>query len=366
MKVFRKGIVFWGLLFLGLLAGLPVMNWFLSSGTIPLADTRRLFSIDPARGYINRFLYRQEISGDSRRVVVGRDGWLFPGAGFDPAPDPARGLSGPWTANAGIRDLQDRQRWLTDKGIMTLFVIVPDKGSVYPEYLPADQLNAERNATDNFMYRAGAAGLNVLDLRAPLLQAKKITVPLYYKLDSRWNSYGAYLGYRQTLAALDDLYGARINTVVPINRRWIMRGGGDLARLLKIDALLGEVIDKDADLSFAGSEATICLQKLSVARLAPKGTCKLTRNQSVEVGNAPWASFNQQALNRMNVLWVRDAFGTANSRLYQQTFSRLWEVSYQHFAAMDWRAIIEKLQPDLVIYQVAERVIRSGQSGGQV
>ena len=83
----------------------------------------------------------------------------------------------------------------------------------------------------------------------------------------------------------------------------------------------------------------------------------MATNRNVEVASEPQASFNQQALNRMNVLWLRDSFGNNNSALYQQTFSRLWEVHYNHFAKMDRRAIIEKLHPDLVIYQVAERAI---------
>ena len=145
--------------------------------------------------------------------------------------------------------------------------------------------------------------------------------------------------------------------VDPIDWRWVSRGGGDLARALKIDSLLDKDLDRDARLSFAGAGANLCLQKLSVAKLAPRGACEKTTNRRVGVAGEPRASFNQQALNRMNVLWLRDSFGNNNSVLYRQTFSRLWEVHYKHFAKMDWRAIIKKVHPDLVIYQVAERAI---------
>ncbi len=361
MNAYLKGWIFWALLTLGLFALLPTANWLFSAGSIPLTDTRRLFSLDLAHSHANRFLYRQGLSGNPRRVVVGRQGWLFLGNRYQQVLDKTQGIGNTQTSNESIdrsiEELLRRQRWLTAKGIMTLFVIAPNKHTVYPEFLPTEVLVPQANFSDDFVARAQVAGLHVLDLRKALQKAKSVSEPLYFKTDSHWNQYGAYLGYRDTLAALNNRYGAQMKRVEALEWHWIRKGGGDLARLLKFDILLDGDVDRDAELTYHGARKLLCLQQLSVEKLAPRGTCEQTENHRVSVSRNPLASFNQQALNRMNVLWLRDSFGDINSKLYQQTFSRLWQVHYGHFAEQDWQDMIEKLHPDLVLYQVVERAL---------
>jgi len=361
MRAYRKGIIVWCLMSALLFAALPAVNWIFSGGTIPLADTGRLFSLDLAHSYINRFLYRQGISGNSRRVVVGRQGWLFLGNHYDQVMDKTRGIevadTAPARMAASVRELKQRQDWLTGKGIMSLFVIAPNKHTTYSEFLPWDDPPPVRNFTDEFIARARSVDLNLLDLRPIMLKARSGSEPLYFETDSHWNAYGAYLGYRATLAAVNELYGAQIQALTVTTQRWVARGAGDLARLLKFDTLLDKDVDRDVHLSYQGSDAILCIQKLDIARLAPRGRCQKSRNRILAVHAHPQASFNQQALNRMNVLWLRDSFGNGNSKFYQQTFSRIWEVDYKHFANLRWREVIGKLHPDLVIYQVAEREI---------
>ncbi len=346
---------------MALLAVLPAVNWVLSAGTIPFTDLRQLYSLKWPQRHLNRWLYRQGISADAGQVLVGRDGWLFLGDDYTPVLNNTQGITGVEVSAAAIagsiQELKDRQRWLTDKGIMALLVIAPNKKSIYSENLPAGTAAPEPDGTDDFVTAARVAGLNLLDLRARLLAAKTASEPTYYKTDRHWNNLGAYLAYRDTMAALNDIYGARMQADAPLSRRWIMRGGGDLAQLLKIDTLLDPDTDRDVKLSFTATDAILCLQKLSADKLAPRGACEKTTNRGVRVARQPLASFNPQALNRMNVLWVRDSFGEANSMLYQQTFSRLWQVHYKQFATLDWRAVVTKLKPDLVIYQVAERAL---------
>ena len=346
---------------MGLLAVLPVLNWVLSPVAFSLTDSQRLFSTDLLHGYFNRFLYHQGISADSQRVLVGRQGWLFDANEDHQLRDPSavdvKSHDSPLQIKKSVRELKQRQQWMTERGIMTLLVIVPDKRSIYSEYAPELGHSSKQNATDTFMASARSTSLNVLDLRGQLLPKKSDSDPLYFRTDSHWNHYGAYLGYRDSIAAINEIYGAQIKKVDPVKRQWVRRAAGNLAQQLKFDGLLDIDVDRDVELSFAGSEATLCIQVLAVKNLAPRGKCEDTRNRSITVDRHPYASLNQKAINRMNVVWIRDSFGNFNSALYQQTFSRLWEIHHQQFSRMDWRVIVERLNADLVIYQVAEGAI---------
>jgi alginate O-acetyltransferase complex protein AlgJ len=361
LKSFRIKSILIGLLCLGLLAVLPVLNWVLSPVAISITDSQRLFSTELLHGYFNRFLYHQGISADSQRVLVGRQGWLFDANEGHQLRDPSnvdvKGYHSPLQIKKSIRELKQRQQWMTDRGIMTLFVIVPDKQSIYSEFAPEQDRLSKQNLTDSFMASARSASLNVLDLRGQLLPKKSDSEPLYFRTDSHWNHYGAYLGYRDSIAAINEVYGAQIKKINPVKRQWVRRAAGNLAQQLMFDTLLDIDVDRDVELSFAGSEATLCIQVLAVNNLAPRGKCEDTRNSSITVDRHPHASLNQNALNRMNVVWVRDSFGNFNSTLYQQTFSRLWEIHHQQFSKMDWQVIVERLNADLVIYQVAEGAI---------
>ena len=345
------------------MAILPVFNLVLSSTAIPLTDIQRLFSTDLLSGYFNRFLYHQGISADPQRVLVGRQGWLFEGRKRHQSQDQLKvAVNGAGTSveiKKSISELKQRQQWMTQRGIMTLFVIVPDKQTVYSEFAPEQDSLAKSNLTDEFMAGARSEGLNVFDLRGQLLPKKSDSDPLYFRTDSHWNHYGAYLGYRDSITAINEVYGAQIKIIDPVKWQWTRRAGGNLAQQLKFDTLLDLDVDRDVELSFTGSKAALCIQVLSISNLAPRGKCENTRNRSITVDQHPHASLNQNALNRMNVVWVRDSFGNFNSALYQQTFSRLWEIHHQQFSSMDWRVIVERLNADLVIYQIAEEAIYS-------
>jgi hypothetical protein len=83
--------------------------------------------------------------------------------------------------------------------------------------------------------------VKVLDLRGPLFQAKR-EHPVYWKTDSHWNSYGAYIGYteimRRLSAFVPTLGMARITEgKVEIERS---PTGGDLAQMLFLQDAMAE------------------------------------------------------------------------------------------------------------------------------
>ncbi|MEE9911850.1 MAG: hypothetical protein K4571_09005 [Deltaproteobacteria bacterium] len=174
------------------------------------------------------------------KVIMGKDGWLF----FD---ESLHNAFGGTTAGGQIREITnsiERQNaWFAGKGIYYVFVIVPDKETVYPEYLP-DSVNITRQKTmlDQVMFGLGPdSNVHIIDLRASFLKAKTSN-RLYYKTDTHWNSYGAFIGYLEIMKQLS----ARFPDLKPPLRADVavqndaITYSGDLAHMLSLGNQLTE------------------------------------------------------------------------------------------------------------------------------
>lgn len=144
-----------------------------------------------------RLLWGQ--SGNAQ-VISGRDGWLYY---QDTLADTLR------------RDRMDDQeierlagmlsalsQGLQMQGVRFTFVCAPNKSTIYPEQLPyyLQPLAAESNL-DRLLSVLSVLGVDALDLRAPLLEAKA-SAPQYYRTDTHWNAAGALTAYRALMAHL--------------------------------------------------------------------------------------------------------------------------------------------------------------------
>lgn len=180
-------------------------------------------------------LYRSGRSAD--QVIVGQNGWLFFTEGQ--MIEHFLGLEQftPRQLQAWQRLLERRRDWLAARGIKYLFVVPPDKQSVYPENLPAWLLDARPaghpTKLDQFLeYMKAHSTVEVLDLRPALLAGKKIA-PTYLQNDTHWNWYGGFLGSQEMIKALShqmpDLPPLRMEDFDWTNAP---AAGGDMARIL--------------------------------------------------------------------------------------------------------------------------------------
>ena len=170
----------------------------------------------------------------SANVVVGKRGWLYYtdvpiGRDYDAVRPFTEEELACWQ-----QMLEQRRDWLAARGMRYYFVIAPDKQTIYPEMLPAtlrprhgsvrlDQLQAYLKAHSDF---------RILDLRAPLLEAKD-RERLFCMTDSHWNDHAAYLAYRSLMTTLAESFPC----MEPLPRAALVEGripglGGDLARML--------------------------------------------------------------------------------------------------------------------------------------
>ena len=132
------------------------------------------------------------------QVIVGKEGWLYYA---DSAPDflniPT--MTERQAANAAI-SVSLMQEYALTQGARFLFVIAPNKNSIYPQFMPANYIPAAQEGNLELMRKAMEnCGVKDLDLFKSLRASPE---RLYHKLDSHWNRKGAALAQQLLMRAL--------------------------------------------------------------------------------------------------------------------------------------------------------------------
>jgi alginate O-acetyltransferase complex protein AlgJ len=181
-------------------------------------------------------------------VILGKDSWLFYHSEALADGNTINDFRGtiplsPVELVRLQRRLEANQRAFARKNIGYVVAIVPNKSTIYSEYLP-DTIRTFRNTTrldqlvDHMRQRSQ---VKILDLRDVLFRAKN-EHPVYWKTDSHWNSYGAYIGYveimRQLSAFVPTLTAASIAADEVKTER--SPTGGDLAQMLFLQDAMAE------------------------------------------------------------------------------------------------------------------------------
>lgn len=279
-------------------------------------------------------------------TILGKDGWLYFSDGR--MVDDIRGarpfsdeeLEGWRTLLTGRRD------WLAQRGIRYLFVIPPDKHTVYPEHLPDWLLQSDRGQRriDHFCaYMRAHSDVPILDLREALLGAKMLS-PVYQQTDTHWNEAGAFAAYQRIigeLAALGIPVAAPGLDAFTVTRP---KGpAGDLALML-------------------GQSQLTEKQHAVFTPLPPLRTPDLRADASLPPkkwipGTEPLVSENPSAKTKAVVF--RDSFCVPLSKFLGHSFGRTVYVWQQNWD----KRILETEKPDIVIDEMVERFVISRDAG---
>ncbi|MDH4183050.1 MAG: hypothetical protein OEV92_02420 [Nitrospinota bacterium] len=169
-------------------------------------------------------------------VILGNDDFLFMGCDWDSFIHRHSRYQDNelFEAALRIRKFQDK---LKSRGIEFLLVIAPNKGTIYPEYIPKMRFTLQaRSERERWNENLGKAGVNYLDVAPTLLEAKKRRL-LYYKGDHHWNWYGGLIVSRQITSFLAGALGRKtpefmVTSSIPDN--WEATGGGSIDELLGV------------------------------------------------------------------------------------------------------------------------------------
>ncbi len=281
-----------------------------------------------------------KISPNPDKVIFGEGNWLFM-VREELATYRGTNLFGPAQLDTIKRELIRRKDYFDRQGIQLYFAILPTKYSIYPEKLPfyVNRVN-EINRTDQVIELLASVGISTIDLRKPL-KAEKDQGTLYYATDNHWNELGGYFGSRIIIN--------RVRQDFP----QIMHPPDLSEYIISYDTLPGRNLARLINLSNQYHEREI--------NLNPKFDPGVTTFQ--KYGFSPPDDFEYAYLYELDyttnrdslpdALVFRDSFGNAMVPFLSESFDS------SVFIFDKWRYkmnpnIVEKVQPDIVIYAVLE------------
>lgn len=270
---------------------------------------------------------------NARNVLVGTGGWMF--MSEKRMVEHFRGalqFTEP-ELQAWQKLLERRRDWLAQRGIPYLFVLAPDKNSIYPEYLPAwlKDLGGRTKADQFIDYMKAHSTVEVLDLRPTLLAAKKSAI-VYLKTDTHWNQLGAFLACEQVVGTLarHQMLGLVPLTLDSFDRTNRLIPGGDLVNLRGIR------------ISMAESNAVFLIPKPELPVLD---------------------TFTPTGIHAMEEATAKNPHGTGLAMVHTDSFGRGWipflgyqfgEVDFFWQYHLDGR-LIERQKPVVVVNEMLER-----------
>jgi hypothetical protein len=275
------------------------------------------------------------------KVLIGKNGWLF----YD------KPGNRPGTVNYyrsytpfSVRELEQwknllgqRHQWLAARGIHYLFIIVPNKNTIYPEFMPDHirRVNKKSRMDQLVEYLENQSTVPLLDIRQALKDAK-IKYPVYSKTDSHWNDYGAYIAHREIFKYISRYF--KEAEPLPLSRfniKTVNHMGGDLATMLSLheEILRENIIRMDPSPPFTFKESP----RENISRFVRQGYTQC-----------------QTAL-LPNILMVHDSCYHRLRPFLSEKFSRvlyIWDWDFNFYPE-----IIEGEKPKLVIDEMAERFL---------
>jgi hypothetical protein len=297
-------------------------------------------------GLLNRLRMMARVSG-SKRVIVGRDGWLF--YDDDTHLGSARGdppMMGP-EMRQWLLTLAGRTEALRARGIPYIVVAAPAKETVYPQFGPAwyrGPSPARPTVLLTKLARDAGAG-DVLYLHGPIAEATRRGWETYSRHDTHWTGYGAYAGYS---GLMDHLHALGLTDgPKPLSAFQMIEGGfgnrpRDLALMLGVASLV--------HIDFPHIDNPVAVARTTTRFLTAHEDW--TAPQVIETGE----------VGKPTLLMTRDSFSNEIQPLLYPHFSR---IVLAHNQDGFWRTdLIDRFKPDVVILEVVEHGLRVSMGEG--
>lgn len=282
-------------------------------------------------------------------IMLGQDDWLF----FIPegyiqerigaAPLRSEELE------AWMTVLTRRQAWLDRHQIGHLFVIAPDSATVNREHLPSWlQRRIGKTRRDQLLELLKQSPVNYEDLAQILIETKETHTyeSLYLRTDTHWNDYGAYVGYCQLIDRIAE--NSRFAGLKPLpldafQPKTESPKDRDLARMLGGAELFPEtLVNLKHKRDFGVVQQRMVLSHI----LSP---CEF-EDYRTYVTECPGG--------KGRLLMFADSFSHRLLPMLAPHFEQIVVVHRDNPTEAMLRALIERIQPDMVIEERVERSLK--------
>lgn len=261
-------------------------------------------------------------------VIKGKDDWLFYNSKYkndgDTLADYQR--TNYYSDEKLIEfknSLNRKKKFLESLGIEFYVYIASNKEEIYPEYMPDYYVRLnEKSKTDLVVeYLTENTDVNIVYPKETLI-ANKDKYQLYYKADTHWNQYGAYLGFMELMKAM----GKEVEELENLSTDKNLNNSEDLANMINMSLEFEEIkpiVEYKEDI-----EVELVQEKENI----------LNRYESTN-------------LNGKKLLAYRDSFFIDLGKFLGKEFEEtvlVWGAPFDY-------SQIKKEKPDVVILEVVER-----------
>lgn len=157
------------------------------------------------------------------QVIVGEDGWLYFGGTLDDYM--GQNLLSERALYDIVHNLSLMQEYVEQCGSQFYLTIVPNKNTIYGEYMPYYYRKGESSNLEQLVPLLEEEEIHYVDLLTPFEEENEI---LYFRRDSHWNKNGALLAYRILLETVGKEHETYLNVPADIAADHI----GDLDEML--------------------------------------------------------------------------------------------------------------------------------------
>jgi hypothetical protein len=268
-------------------------------------------------------------------VVIGKNNWLFysnPGDGNNIDDFFKINLFSDAETAQFIGNIRKRLEWCSSNSIKFLFLIGPNKHSVYPEYYPFARPQGPTR-TERIMAALpediGAITICPLD---SLLKNKTDEIPLYFETDTHWNMAGAYVTFGILSNRFKQMFPSVNFPALQLTTDVSFDSSGDIVRMLGLEHY----------------------GKRTIPNIHPAtGWDPYYQYIKNEETNGVIIKNNDQSLPRAVIF--RDSFFSALEPFVSTQFSSA-EYNWGFFNDTSKDYILEN-KPDVIIWEIVERYI---------
>jgi tetratricopeptide (TPR) repeat protein len=272
-------------------------------------------------------------------VLLGKDGWLY--FNRNKLIDDYRGLKPYNTQQLELwkNTIENRQKWLADQGVRYLFVIVPEKHSIYPEYIPDNlhKINDKTRLDQLLEYFQNHSTIKLMDLRNPLQEAKHNDL-IYFKTGTHWTDKGAYIAYTNIMDQLITWF-PELST---IDQSSLVIKQADKEH--DLSNMLG-LSQKMTERNYFISLKTPCARDL-IQNIFPQAPKEFDGSIIVKGCNN----------NKLRAVVFRDSFFSMIEPFLSEHFESIFYV-WDRYNYPILKTLIAKLHPDIVIEERVERYL---------
>ncbi|WP_457107608.1 alginate O-acetyltransferase AlgX-related protein [Methylobacterium sp. P5_C11] len=278
-------------------------------------------------------------------VAVGQEGWLYwvgrasEVEAFYGDTATSRRILTRW-----MRLIGRRARRLDGLGIRHVHTVVPDKLAIYPDLLgrPFPGL-ADPPGLRLARMVARDSGATMVDLQTPLLAAR-VDEPVYLRTDTHWTYRGYLTAYRALCEALDAPVAAHVFSGTCVTERFTFD--------------LGEKLAPPIDEAYVAYDFPRRAARVDANALVDvRESGRAIRPRGLFVGSRVVFENVAAPDSRRVVLFGDSYIYSPGARLTAMLAETFREVHAIWSANLDWR-YIEAVQPDILIFEIAERFLR--------